>query len=454
MQRCALLFAFGLPLLAVSPTPAQWPGFRGPHRDGVAAAEAKPPLTWSDAEHLRWKTELPGPGSSSPIVFGDRVYVACYAGYGGYLDDGGDPKKLEHHLVCVERDTGEIVWDTVVKGPLEKEARKVQISEHGFASPTPITDDGETIFCYFGRAGVVAIDRDGKQLWQTDLGEPTPGAPAAKNSVERGGQTLSLRWGTAASPLLYENLVIVNCSEESNSIRALDRKTGELVWKLEAAELEGSAISPMLAGAGDARVLVIALGGEVWGLEPRTGEKIWSIDTGTRGGMSPTPVADAELVYAFGGEGKSFAIRYARDVAAKRVDGGEAAADAAGDRVVWTKNKNLDIPSPVLHDGLLFLVDTSGMGVCLEAESGEVVFDDRLEGRTSSVYSSPVLAAGRLYVVSRKRGTFVYSADGKFELLAHNELKDDSQFNASPAIAGDLLLLRSDRYLYCFADDS
>lgn len=445
-------FLLPLALLLVS-LPAQWPGFRGPQRDGVAA-DAAPPLTWSDTDNLRWKIELPGPGSSSPIVVGDRVYVACYSGYGGHLDDGGDRQKLEHHLVCVAKDSGEIIWETTVPGPLAEEARKIQVSEHGFASPTPVTDDGETIYAYFGRAGVVAFDRDGKVLWQTDLGNPTPGAPPPTNSVQRQGQTLSLRWGTAASPLLFDNLVIVNCSEESNSIRALDRKTGELVWKLESADLEGSAISPMLAGVGEARVLVIALGGAVWGLAPQSGEKIWSIETGTRGGMSPTPVADAELVYAFGGEGKSFAIRFARDAATEKSEAAEVEAGEDDPRVVWTKNKNLDIPSPVLFDGLLFLVDTSGVGVCLEAESGEVIFDDRLEGRTSSVYASPVLADGKLYVVSRKRGTFVYSADGKFKLLAHNELKDDSQFNASPAIAGPQLLLRSDKYLYCFAKGS
>ncbi|MHC4079569.1 MAG: outer membrane protein assembly factor BamB family protein [Planctomycetota bacterium] len=117
-------------------------------------------------------------------------------------------------------------------------------------------------------------------------------------------------------------------------------------------------------------------------------------------------------------------------------------------RVVW-KGENLDVPSPVLHDGLLFLVRTNGMAVCLQAEDGKEVFKGRLGGRTSSVYASPVVADGRLYVVSRKRGTFVYSADAKLELLARNELDDKTQFNSSPAIVGNQIFLRSDKCLYC-----
>lgn len=443
-RRCFAVLALPLTVaLAAAQQPSSaadsgdWPGFRGPARDGVA--RAKPPLEWGDTENLTWRVELPGPGSSSPIVLGDRVYVACYSGYGAHLDDGGDPEKLVHHLVCVDRANGELLWDTAVPGPLAAAARQVQLSEHGFASPTPITD-GESIYAYFGRAGVAAISLEGEVLWQADLGVPNPDAKAPTNSVERGGQVIPLRWGSAASPLLYENLVIVNCSEESNSIRALDKASGDLVWKRESSNLEGSAISPMVVENGDESVLVIALGGEVWGLEPASGDLIWSIETGTRGGMSPTPVADAALVYVFGGEGKSHAIRFAR-AAAVDADGNEA------DRVAWT-GENVGIPSPVLHDGKLFLVETNGTASCLDAKDGKTLFTGRLDGRTSSIYASPVLADGRLYVVSRKRGTFVYSADGKFELLARNELTDDSQFNASPAMVGDEVYLRSDKFLY------
>lgn len=435
-----LMAAFPLHSASTSAQDPAWPGFRGPGRDGIAAG-ATPPLVWSDTENLSWKTELPGPGSSSPIVAGDRVYVACYSGYGDYLEDGGDPRALAHHVVCLARKSGKILWDKTVPGPLDKEARQIQLKQHGFASPTPVTD-GETIYAYFGHAGVVAVDAAGRLVWQAGLGAVPEDGPAATNQVKRNGKALSLRWGAAASPLLHENLVIVNASEESNSIRALDKRTGELVWKYESPNLEGSAISPVLVGPPSERILVIALGGETWGLAPLTGKLLWRVETGTRGGMSPTPVADERHVYVFGGQGKSHALRFARAVAAE----GTADTDP---RIVW-QSENLGIPSPLLHDGRLFLVRTNGIAVCLDAKDGSVLFNGRLDGRTGSVYASPVLAAGRLYVVSRKRGTFVYSADGKFELLAHNELEDRSQFNASPAIVGKDLLLRSDTHLYRF----
>lgn len=429
------LAALALPLGLAAPLLAQandWVGYRGPHRDGIAEGCA-PPLEWSGEQNLAWRIELPGAGASSPIILGDRVIVACYSGY-GIVNEEGEPQDLEHRLLCLSLEDGAQHWERVVPGALTTPARQVQIREHGFASPTPLTD-GERIYAYLGRAGVVALDLDGELLWQADLGEPSPDAAAATNAIERNGQRIPLRWGPAASPLLFDDLVIVNCSEESNSIRAFDRKTGELRWTRESSNLEGSAISPMLAGPADAPVLVIALGGEVWGLNPHTGDEFWKVETGTRGGMSPTPVADTELVYTFGG-GDSHALRFAADV-------------AEDERVAW-KGQGMDISSPLLHDSKLFCVQMKGTALCLNAADGEVGFRGRLDGRTGGIYASPVLAAGRLYVVSREKGTFVYSADGEYELLAHNVFEDDeSQFNASPALAGDRLLLRSDRYLYC-----
>ncbi len=411
-----------------------WPGFRGPTRDGIAHS-AEPPTTWSDSENIVWKTELPGPAASSPVVVGDRIYVTCYGGY-GVGDDYGEPEKLERHLVCVAGDTGEVLWHRVVPGPLAKPARRVQLSEHGFASPTPVTD-GERIYLYFGAAGAFAFDLDGAMLWKRGLGVVPEDGPTATNQVVRNGAALSLRWGSAASPLLHEGLLIINASEQSNSIRALDAATGELRWKRESPNLEGCATSPMIAGEGEGRVLVIGLAGEVWGLAPMSGDLLWSVETGTRGGMSPTPVADARRVYTFGGEGKSFALRLAA---------GE------GDRVAW-QSANTDVPSPVLHEDHLLVVDQQGFGVRIRAEDGEVVSKKRLPGRTGKVYASPVLAGGRLYVTSRERGTFVYSVDGEFELLARNVLEsDESRFNASPAIVGRRIFLRSNRLLYCISE--
>ncbi|MCA8971268.1 MAG: PQQ-binding-like beta-propeller repeat protein [Planctomycetes bacterium] len=414
----------------------EWNGFRGPRRDGVAR-HANPPVAWSNDENVAWRVDLPGPGASSPIVHGKLVIVICYTGYGNHLDDGGKLEDLVLHVIAFDRTNGSKVWQYDLNAPLAKKPPQMQTTEHGFATPTPTCDD-ERIYAYLGHAGMLALDLDGKEVWRVDTGTPNPDAPPPTNQVVRDGKTLSLRWGAAGSPLLAGDFVIVNASEESNSIRAYDRKTGKLAWKRESSNLEGCATSPMLAGSGDESVVVVMLGGEVWGLEPTTGAICWRVETETRGGISPTPVADDDVVYTFGGSGESLALRFA-----KKLEEGD-------DRTFW-KSKNLAIPSPVLHGDKIYLVAMSGMAACLNAQDGAILFDERLAGRTSKIYSSPVLAGGRLYVVSRKRGTFVYSADGKFDLLARNELDDDSHFNASPAVDGDRLFLRSDRRLYCIS---
>ena len=387
---------------------------------------------------MAWHIELPGAGASSPIVNGDRLYLTCYSGYGAQYDQS-EPNQLLHHLVCVQRSTGKILWDKTVAGNLEKEARQVQKNEHGFASPTPITD-GKAIYCYFGKTGVVKFDLDGNQQWKTSLGSGTGPRPEPLKMGDR--ELPPLRWGAASSPLLFENLVIVNASEESDSLRALDQETGDLVWKVDSAKFEGSAMSPRIFEADGQHVLVVAVQKEYWGMDPKSGGVLWSIETGNLGGLSPSPIGAEGVLYAFGGAGKGHALRLGKLGAGQKPE----------DRILW-ESKNTDIPSGVLHKGLIHLVQTKGMAACLEAESGKSVFDGRLEGRTGSVYASPTIAGDRLYVVSRKRGTFVYSTDGKYELLAHNQIEgDDSQFNASPVMVGRELFLRSDKSLYCIVE--
>jgi hypothetical protein len=445
MNRASpLLLTILLTAATTSAQRADWPGFRGPDRDGVAAG-ATPPTEWSATKNLVWQTDLPGPGASSPIVVGDRIYVTCFSGYGADREAPGEPQDLVLHLVGVERETGDLVFDRTVPADQTEAAPRMQLNEHGFASPTPVSD-GKRIWAYFGKLGVVAFDLDGEVLWQTDLGTFAaredgidPLGDARPRSPD--GKPIAMRWGAGASPLLCSDLVIVNAADDSDSLRALDQSTGKLVWQRPSPAFEGSAVSPIVVGEQGSEVLVMVLAGSVWGLDPKTGATRWEVETGTTTGMVPTPVADDEIVYTFGGEGDAFAIRF-----------GPPAGDAgAADRVVW-RSKNVGIPSPILSDGRLFLVESTGMATVLDAATGDVNFAERLPGRTGTVYASPLLAGGHLYVQSRERGTFVYTADGKFELVAHNRIEgDDTRFDASPVALGSRLFLRSQRRLYCFA---
>jgi len=146
---------------------ADWVQFRGPRSTGVSTA-AHLPLTWSETENLRWKAELPGAGASSPIVLGDRIFVTCYSGYGLPKSNGGDMKSLQRQIVCISRNSGQTLWANTVAGELPEDQYQGYLSEHGYASGTPVTD-GERVYCFFGKSGVVAYDLEGKPLWKSGV---------------------------------------------------------------------------------------------------------------------------------------------------------------------------------------------------------------------------------------------------------------------------------------------
>ena len=392
----------------------EWPRFRGPDGSGIAAADAKPATTWSAASHLQWKTPLPGPGSSSPIVAGSRIFITCYAGYGD--GSGDDQAKLVRHLVCLERSSGKLLWDKTVAAELPEDPYSGFLTEHGYASSTPVTD-GERVYVFFGKTGLLAFDFTGKSLWQVNLG---------KRSSPR-------HWGSGSSPLLFENLLIVNAADESRTLYALDKLTGKEVWKCEVAALDLSFVTPILvAREGGGSDLVLAVPGELWGLNPLTGKTRWFAQTGITGNVSPSVVAAAGVVYVTGGfpaQG-SIAVRA----------GGKG--DVTKTHVLWSSETASYVPSPVVWQGHLFFVSDQGFATCMDALTGKL--------GNKPFYASLVVADGRLYATSRRAGTFVLPATPQFSVLAHNALAgDDSDFNGSPAVVGRQLFLRSNRFLYC-----
>lgn len=418
-------------LVACSAARAEdWLQFRGP---GGAAATDDPrvPTTWGDTEHLRWKLDLPGPGSSSPIVVGPRVYVTCYSGYGTGTGGGGSAGDLQRHLVAVDRATGRIDWTQTVPGSLPEDEYSGFLTEHGYASSTP-TSDGETIYCFFGKSGVVAFDANsGKERWRVEVG---------KESSNR-------RWGSGASLLLVGDALIVNAAEESRSIRALDKRTGRQLWMAQADLLELAYATPaVVEPAVGPPELVVVVPEEIWGLNPANGKLKWFIATRMTGNVSPSPIVDGETVYLFGGfrSAGSMAIR----------TGG--AGDATATHVKWTGASSSYVATPVLHDGHLYWIDDRGIAWCVRADTGQMVYRERvpgLDGGGRPVYASPLRVRDRLLVVSRWNGTFVLPARPSFEVLAQNRFADDTtDANATPAVADGTLYLRTNRRLYAIGD--
>jgi outer membrane protein assembly factor BamB len=406
--------ALGLALFALTAGAANWPSFRGPHTSGISD-EKDLPTKWSDTENLAWKLDLPGPGASSPIVWGDRVFVTCYTGYGVEQQDPGDQDKLSRHLVCVDRKTGAKLWDKDVKAKLPEPRYTGFMANHGYASSTPATD-GERVYVFYGKTGVFAYDFAGKELWQADVGDK------------------DFYWGTGTSPLLYRDLVIVNAGVESGALIALNRKTGKEVWKKT--ELSGCWGSPALVDVpGGKPEVVLSYPNTMRGFDPDTGKERWTCAGIEESYLCPTVVSQGGVVYSIGAR--------AKNALAVRAGGTD---DVTQTHRLWTKSVGTNVTSPAVHDDYLYWVDDGGTAYCLKAKDGEQVYAERLG---SPVYASITIADGKIYVVTKKDGTFVLAVGPKFEKLAHNTLRDDSIFNASPAVSQGQLFLRSDKALYC-----
>jgi len=418
--------------LSASAYGENWPGFRGPDGSGVSS-DKNPPMKWSDSENLKWKTALPGPGSSSPIVWGDRVFVTCYSGYGVSRRSAGSMSDLKRHLLCIDRTSGKILWTKTVASTVREDSYRGYISEHGYASHTPVTD-GKTVFVFFGKSGAMAFDFDGKQLWKTSLGTMSG----------------SKGWGSAASPILYKDTVIINASDEGRKIVALDKKTGAEKWKAAADSTDLTYNTPLIVKVSDTRKdLVFAVPEEVWGLNPDTGKLRWYAEMAPNGNISPSVVADGATVFATGG----YLVK--GTVAVKA--GGKGNVTKSHKR--WASGDSSYVPSPIVRNGYLYWVNESGLVYCLSDKTGKRVYRQKLTrpgGRSipsRSVYASIVEIAGNFYAVTRKCGTFILAAAPKFRQIAVNQFASDaSDFNASPAVSDSQLFIRSNKYIYCVGD--
>jgi outer membrane protein assembly factor BamB len=420
MKTSSLAACFLIPFLTFPMVAEDWPSFRGPTGQGIATTP-NPPTSWNDGESLVWRTELPGPGSSSPIVSGQRVFLTCYSGYGVEKSDPGDLANLQRHAVCLDRSSGKILWSHTIKAPApDKPYQGEYITMHGYASSTPVTD-GAAVYFFFGNAGVVAFTVDGRKLWETSVG------------------LRAHDWGAGSSPILHGDLLIVNAALESDSLIALDKRTGQTVWSVRG--LPNSWNTPILVkAAGGREELVVSVNGKLRAFAPKTGEELWFCQGIKAAELCPSIVAHDGVIYVIGHpNGQSLAVRA----------GGSG--DVSQTHILWQAKKGSNVGSPVYHEGhLYFANDSRGLALCLKADSGEVVYEQPLSPKRDRWYASPVLAAGRLYYVSRNAGTVILAAKPQFEVLATNVLPDDtSVFNGSPALADGQIFLRSNRYAYC-----
>jgi outer membrane protein assembly factor BamB len=390
-----------------------WPGWRGPRGDGTSAEKGLP-TTWSDKENVRWKVKLPGPGNSSPIVWGQRIFLA----------QSLDKKGARRAVLCLDRADGKLLWEKAVP------FRGVEPT-HGtnpYCAATPVTD-GERVIASLGSAGVVCYDFEGKQLWHRDL-----------------GPFLHI-WGNAASPVLYGDLVILNCGPgERTFLPALDKKTGKDVWKVEepggksglkgSSEWVGSWSTPRVVPVRGRDQLIMSWPNAVKAYDPKTGELIWSCRGLTRL-VYTTPLVTPEVVVAMSGfHGPALAVR----------TGGKG--DVTETHRLWhdAKKSPQRIGSGVIVGEHLYMVNAGpGTVQCIELKTGKDLWEGKRLG--TAFWGSLVHADGKLYATDQTGDTYVFAAKPRFELLGRNRLHEHT--NASLAISDGEVFVRTYQHLWC-----
>ena len=423
-----ILFMCAVVLVSVSaaqsPVDPFWPQWRGPRATGVSST-AKPPVEWGESKNVRWKLELPGRGTSSPVVWGDRVYVLTAAPVGAELAASHTASRgpLRYMVLALDRKTGKTVWERTAREEPPHEGTHQQFGT--YASSSAVTD-GEVIIASFESRGIYAYDLSGKQLWSVDLGD----------------KKMRNEFGEGSTPALHKDKVFVVWDHQGESfIAALDRKTGKEVWRKNRQEIDSWATPLVVEQGGKAQVITGAQN-RVRSYDADSGDIVWEA-AGLTANPIPSPVAADGMVYLMSGY---------RGNNLKAVKLSDAKGDITGTpALVWSLDRDTPyVPSPLLYDNVLyFLKGNTGVLSVFDAKTGKPHYQlQRIEG-VPNVFSSPVGADGKVYVLGQDGSAAVIKHGPAYEVLATNKL--DDKFDASPALAGSELYLRGYRYLYCVA---
>jgi len=410
-----------------------WHQWRGPEATGVSRT-ANPPVEWSDDRNIKWKVAIDGRGTSTPIVWNDKVFLLTAVDTGVKDPAISDPKdqpktnffdikrpNTEHAFVvlCLDRDSGRELWR---RTPTTRIPHEGAHNDNDFASASPTTD-GRHLYCWFGSAGLYCYDLDGNMIWERDLGEA------------RVGSSL----GEGCSPVLHDGrLVIVRDHAGQSSIEVLNAKTGDNLWQRKRDEANAWATPKVIRHSGRTQIITAA-SGAVRSYDLNSGEIIWQC-SGLTGNVTPCPVVEGDVVYCMSGyEGHAL---LALPLSAR----GDI---SRSDKIIWSRDRGTPyVPSPLLYDGMLYFNQSNNAILsCLDSTNGDTILErTRLPG-LSNIYASPVGAAGRVYITGRSGTTLVIRQSSELDVLATNKL--DDTINASPALAGSQIFLRGRRYLYC-----
>lgn len=436
MKTCKIISIFIFVFL-ISSSFAQnivnWPQWRGPLATG-AAEKGNPPVIFSETKNLKWKTPIPGKGHATPVVWGNNIIVqtAVPTTEKGDTTLKSEASRMpgtstnfiqEYKVILVDKETGKINWEKTVASEMPIEDTHKLGS---WASNSPCTD-GKNIYAYFGSRGIFCLDFEGNILWQKDFGQ-----------IQK-----VMNFGEGESPFLYKDRIFIQWDSEDKSFMvALDKNTGEEVWRVDRDEKSSWATPFAVEINGNIQVITCATN-QVRSYNYYTGEILWTSSGLTRN-VIPNPVYADGILYVMSGF---------RGNALQAIDLSKASGDITGsDAILWTYNQDTPYtPCPLLMDGkLYFLRANNGELTCLDAKTGKVYYSkEKLEG-IGNLYSSPSGIGDRFYIAAENI-CLVVKAGEKFEIMSSNELNDN--FHASPVIIDNKLILRGFDSLYCFSEE-
>jgi len=385
-----------------------WPVWRGPHGNNIAAAGQQPPLKWSDSKNVIWKTPLPGRGHASPTIIGNRILLAT-----------SNPSEGTQSVICLDRETGTLTWSSEVnRGGLRK-----RIHRNNTHASSTISADNQHLFAQFEHHEAVylyALDLQGNQIWEQKISDYDPHYP----------------FGFGASPVLYQDLVIAAAESRCGHLVAYRKATGEEVWRIDRNKATNYS-SPIVTRIDGRDTLLLSGARQITALDPQTGDIFWSVPTRWEVSCG-TLVWDGNLVFASGGFPGSQTL----------------AVNAVTGKLVWENRVQCYEQSLLAYDGFIYALSDRGIAYCWQADSGQERWKEKLltSTRNGGVSASPVLAGGHIYASVENGTTFVFNPDPqRFELIAENQL-GDAAF-ATPTIVGDQLFIRVGQagreWLYC-----
>lgn len=428
-------------LPAAAPATGSWPSFRGPNASGVADGQHVPDR-WNGktGENILWRIPIPGLAHSSPVVWGDRVFVTSAISSrpnatfkpGLYGDGDASDDRSRHKWVvyAIDKRSGRIVWERVA---FDGEPRNRRHIKSTYASASPATD-GRIVVAWFGSQGVHAFDVNGNPLWSVDLGR-----------VDMGAYDIpSYEWGPASSPIVWNGLVLLQCDTQADSfVLALDAQTGKTVWKTDRDELPSWGTPTVIAA--DARAeLVTNASNYIRGYDARTGEELWRLG-GSSKITAPTPIfANGFIIVASGRrpERPIFAVR-----PGARGDLTLAKDTTSSAAVAWSKTaRGSYMPTPLVYGGILYTLNNDGVFDAYDVETGAEIYRQRLQPIGSGFSASPVAADGRLYLSSEDGEILVVAAGRTFRLISTNTIGE--LVMATPALSGGVMYVRSSASLF------